>query len=161
MSRLIILCGVSASGKTTWSKNYCKQFPHVVRFSTDECRKIVSGDESNQECSYKVFESIYLMTEHLLEQGKEVLIDCCNYSKKNRKRFIAIAKRYQALVECIVVGSDLTLAELIQRNEQRERKVPINVIQRQFEGFEEPELNEGFTSIERYLKHSIAYVKAT
>jgi len=31
---------------------------------------------------------------HLLKQGKDVLIDATNYNKKNRKRFLEIAKKH-------------------------------------------------------------------
>lgn len=147
MSKLIVTIGVSASGKTTWSKDHVKLYPHIIRLSTDECRHVLTGDEGNQECSHKVFESIYLITEHLLNQGKDVLIDSTAYSIKNRKRFIEIAKRTNSEVEAHVFGQSLKFVEILDRNNNRDRKVPENVIIRQLSNFEMPTTDEGFDLI--------------
>lgn len=147
MSKLILMVGVAGSGKSTWSQAYVKLFPHVIRLSTDECRAIAGVSEGDQFVSHKVFESIYLITEHLLKQEEYVLIDATNYNKKNRKRFIEIAKKHNVRCHAIFIGEHLTLGELLERNDKRDRKVPKEIIERQINGLEAPTLEEGFDAI--------------
>lgn len=147
MNKLILMCGVAGSGKTVYSKDYIKLFPHIIRLSTDECRAIAGVNEGDQTVSYKVFESLYLITEHLLHQGETILIDATNYNKKNRKRFLDIAKTNNVEIEAIVVNNHLTFSKLMERNNKRDRKVPTEVLDKQFNGFEEPTTEEGFNLI--------------
>ncbi len=156
MNKLILMVGVSGSGKTTYSKDFVSLFPHFVRLSTDECRAIVGVGEHDQTVSHKVFASIYLMTEHLLRQGKSVIIDATNYCKKHRKPFLEMADEIGAETEAIIIGSDLTFNQIQERNlGRKERQVPKEIIIRQLDGFQNPTHEEGFNYIKKVLKEHI------
>lgn len=133
---LICTVGVSGSGKTTWSKEYCKQNPEVVRLSSDELRAIYGEDESDQTVNYKVFSTLTAITEHLLKQNYSVLIDATNYSIKNRKGFVDIAKKLKHTTVAYVFTASLEICK--QRNKLRERQVKDDIIDRQFQNFKPP-----------------------
>jgi predicted kinase len=141
------MVGVAGSGKTTWSKEYVKKFPNNIRLSTDECRAIAGVSEGDQTVSHVVFNSIYLITEHLLKQGRDVIIDATNYNRKSRKRFVDIAKKTNSTVGAVMVGGQLSISALIQRNNNRDRKVPEDVIKRQHTEFQIPHIDEGFDAL--------------
>ena len=128
--KLILAVGVSNSGKTTWSIDYCKH-NHICRISTDELRAIIGKDESDQTVSHLVFRTAETMTEYFFQQGLSVLIDATNYSVKNRKNFIKLARKYNAVI-CAYVFNKCSLDELKARNQARARQVPDDVIERQF-----------------------------
>lgn len=147
MGKLILCVGVSGSGKTTWSKSYIGFSSDVIRISTDECRAICGTDESDQTVSAQVFKSIFLITEHLLNQGKDILIDSTNYNRKSRKEFLDIAKRTNSECHAVVFGVRLPLSEIKERNRKRNRVVPDEVIEKQFMSFQVPTIEEGFKII--------------
>jgi len=137
---LILMVGCVASGKTRFSKDYVSLNPSVVRLSTDEFRAIVGNGEGDQTVSGKVFQTVYAVTEHLLKQGKSVLIDACNYHLKARKDFLDIAKRCDAETAAYVFRVPLDVLKL--RNKGRVRQVPEDVIEKQFNNFVIPTVGE-------------------
>ena len=130
----------SGGGKTTWSKEFILTNPEVVRLSTDECRAIISGSEENQDCNPKVFSTLFITAEHLLRQGYDVLIDACSHTRKNRGEFINIAQKCGVKVRAYIFNTPYEVC--IARNEARERKVPTNIIRKQFDRLELPTLDE-------------------
>lgn len=74
---LIAICGVPGSGKTVLSTAICSAFPDWVRISQDDLG-------SRPAC-----EKACLLA---LQVGKSVIIDRCNFDKRQRKVWIDIAK---------------------------------------------------------------------
>ncbi len=44
MNKLIINVGISGSGKSTWTTNYIKEHPNILRINRDDIRKTLVGD---------------------------------------------------------------------------------------------------------------------
>jgi predicted kinase len=143
---LLLTIGISGSGKTTWSKEYCKNNPYVVRLSSDEFREIIGGSESNQNVNGAVFSTLERVTEYLLKNGHVVLLDATNYSVKNRANFIKIAKKLGVPVKAFYIHVPIEVAK--QRNQERDRIVPDDVIERQFNNLVLPSQAEGINFTE-------------
>ena len=57
MSKLIILCGIPGSGKSTWAKNYKKEHPdeNVIVVSSDGIRLEVTGSTDDFRSEWEVW----------------------------------------------------------------------------------------------------------
>ncbi len=140
MNKLFLLVGCSGSGKSTYAADFCFENPDVIYLNADKLRGVIGEDESDQSKNHVVFDILFKMTEYFLKLGKDVLLDNTNYSKKNRKQFVEIARKHGVKIRAYVFKTPYEVC--ITRNEARDRKVPIHVIKNQFDKFEEPGLDE-------------------
>lgn len=144
MSRMIMLVGLPASGKSTVAKELSDK-GYVVH-SSDEIREELFGDVNDQSNNHKVFEELHDRIKRDLSNEVDVVYDATNLSRKRRVHFI---KNELDNIECekhcyLVLAS---YNECIDRNKKREKKVPQNVIERMYKSFETPSKYEGFDEI--------------
>jgi len=145
MKTVTLTIGAALSGKTTFCEQWKEHFNYVY-LSSDKFRAVVGGSESNLECSAQVFKVLEYNLEYFLKYGHQnILIDCTNRTPKSRRNFVNIVKKYGARLEAVCF--DVPLADLLKRNKIRERKLPQDVIQSQFEGLVWPTFEEGFEEI--------------
>lgn len=139
---LTLIVGASGSGKDY----YARQFFHLHEYiNGDLMRSVIGKDESDQEVNYKVFSTLERMTEYLMKQELPIVIVNTNYNKKNRKIWLSLGKKYNYKINAVVMKTSFD--ECLERNLKRERQVPVDVIRKQFDGFEEPTTEEGFNDI--------------
>src|SRR5690349_23182386 len=79
---LIVLIGVSGSGKSSFAK---KHFKRTEVLSSDECRALVSDDENNQSATTDAFDVLYYIAGKRLKSGLLTVIDATNVQKESRK----------------------------------------------------------------------------
>ena len=144
MKLAIFLVGIPASGKTT-QRNAMAGTPYV---SMDEIRKELTGSISDQTRNKEVSELAFKRWADLLEANPMVILDNTNYNRKNRKKFLQIAKSHGAICQAFVFF--VTLEEAKRRNANREVVVPEHVIERMYNNFEYPTAEEGFDVIQRF-----------
>jgi predicted kinase len=140
MSNIILLVGISGAGKSTWAKKFLQDNPQYIYLNADKMRLIMTGDESNQDKNYQVFQTLEHMASYLMSLGNNLIIDNTNYNKKNRLIWNRLATAFNYNKEWVVFKTPLE--QCILNNEKRARKVPIDVIKRQHENFTIP-LDEG------------------
>jgi len=136
---ILILRGISGSGKTTYAKRICREQGYK-RVNRDDLREMLFGLSPEQY--YKTSgigtrENIItgvqnLLIEHLLELGESVVVDNTNLKESVVKSFNSLG------VETIVETLDVPLETAIQRDLKRERTVGRQVIEKQFK-----QLNNG------------------
>ncbi len=126
MAKLILLCGVPASGKSTLANQYESNGEIVL--SSDRLREVLSGNAEDQSRSGDVFSIMRTMAEYFLKMDHTVIIDATNTTKKARAGFIAIARQYKALVHAYLFK--ISQAGAKARNKARARVVPDDVIDR-------------------------------
>ncbi len=139
MNKLILLIGPSGSGKTTWAENFIVG-KNIIYLSSDKLRQTIGGDESNQECSGRVFDFMETATKYFLSQKLDVLIDATNYRPKNRAAFISIGRMFRANIVTYCFNTPLGLC--VSRNAQRKRQVPVDIIEKQYNNLSWPLMNE-------------------
>lgn len=154
MAKLIILCGLPGSGKSSYAENYkavddaiCKDF--TVIHSSDAIREELFGDAGSQEDNAKVFELMRKRTQEDLKAGKTVIYDATNITRKARKSAIACAHPTNDTVECHIVWAEPE--ECIRRDSLRARKVGPEVIDKMLRRWQSPWIDEGFDKIEIHL----------
>ena len=125
---LVILVGVSSSGKSTFAKKYFK--PTEI-LSSDHCRALVSDDENNQNVTKEAFEILHFIAEKRLAAGKLTVVDATNVQSKARQSLLALARKYHFLSVAIVFNLPESLCH--ERNQQRhDRHFGPNVISQQY-----------------------------
>ena len=140
---LIVLCGLPASGKSTLAKKL--ESMGVVRVNPDLIRKELYGDESYQGNGRQVFEIAHQRTINCGRVGDNCVFDAMSITKKSRAKLIKIGKEHFDYVVCIVL--DTIPAVCIERNENRERQVPYQVMLQKVINFVAPTKEEGFDEI--------------
>ena len=111
---LVVLIGVSGSGKSTFAQNKFGPFEAV---SSDFCRGLVSGDENSQGATADAFEVLRCIVGTRLKRGLLTVVDATSTARDARKFLINLAREHDVLPVAIVldVGPDVA----IERNEQR------------------------------------------
>ena len=143
MNHFVMLVGAPASGKSTWAKKMCRGYEIV---SSDAIRGELYGDESIQGDPAKVFEIAHERILKAIEGGQAVVFDATNMKYKNRMAIMRKLEKFAHLnKECHIFAEPY--AVLMSRNEERERKVPEDVIWRMIRGFEMPTRAEGYSRI--------------
>ncbi|MGD9210548.1 MAG: AAA family ATPase, partial [Desulfobacteraceae bacterium] len=136
---LVLLIGVSGSGKSSFAKKYFKKYEVV---SSDECRGIVSNDENSLAATNDAFDVLHYIIGKRLKNGHLTVVDATNVQKEARKGLVQLARKYHTLPVAIVLDIPQRICE--DRNAKRpDRNFGNHVIRQQ----------------KQQLKHSIKGLK--
>lgn len=172
MSKLIIPVGVPGSGKSTLAAT----IPGAIVLSSDNIREELFGDANLQYteeyaakkikqkkidtsdlsyekllalkihlCNASVFGTLNYRVKKALKEGKDVVYDATNISAKTRK---GILKSFAGLYDSAeAYFFDIPIETAIERNNKRDRVVPVEVIERMFKDLVAPTKSEGFSEV--------------
>ena len=141
---LILLVGIPGSGKTSYAEEYIKKHRNTVHLSSDAIRKELYGDENIQGNPEEVFALLQKRTIECLKNGKDVVYDATNVTRKNRASIINICPKY-VKIECHIIWA--SIEECIKRDAKRERTVGKEVIDKMLKRFQAPFYDEGIDEI--------------
>ncbi|MCL4129361.1 UNVERIFIED_CONTAM: hypothetical protein GTU68_061654 [Idotea baltica] len=137
---LVILVGVSSSGKSTFAK---KHFEKYETISSDVCRGIVSNSESNQHATKDAFDLLHHIAEKRLKSGLLTVVDATNIRTEDREKLVQLARGQHALPVAIIF--DLPVSVCQERLELRtDRNFGAQVIRKQ-----KQQLRKGLRGIKR------------
>lgn len=142
--KLIVMVGISGSGKSTFS-NGLKTSMNATVVSTDDIRLELTGNAEDQTQNGRVFGIARSRVNNLLAQGKNAVIDATSLNPKDRLDWIRIGKANGAEIIAYVVKVPIDVAK--KRNVGRNRVVPDWVIDKQAAKFVMPQQSEGFNKI--------------
>jgi len=150
--RLEILCGMIASGKTTFAKIRARQGAIIV--NDDSIVNAIHADQYHlynvkYKPIYKTIETNLIMAG--LSQGCDVVIDRICGEAETRKRFIALGKLFGAFVECFMFAKVDPKEHARRRFKSDPRGMSLelweSVAKKHAESYEEPGFEEGFDAI--------------
>ena len=144
MNKLYVLVGLPASGKSTYAKEKLKSEETIV-LSSDELRKELLGNESDQTNNEIVFRTLYARAREYLQNGKNVVIDATNINIKARRGLLSNFAKMPIERIAIVFAAPFEIC--IERDKSRERTVGEEVIKKFLYRFEIPMEYEGFDKI--------------
>lgn len=128
-----ILCGIPASGKSTWTKEYLAKNPNTVSVSRDDFRYGLRNTGITEPKIEDLITDLVDMTIiKCLNKNLNVIIDATNLKASYINHFIELVK-YKASVEFMVF--DISLEKCILRDSQRERKVGEHVIKKMYKQY--------------------------
>lgn len=135
MSTLIIMCGISGSGKSTKAKELKSKYNAVI-ISTDDIREKIFKNVHDQEHNEEVFRIAYDAINTFIELSHNVIFDATNikYSSiKDLKKGI----KYWNDVDKILCIMDTPIDKAIKQNNARDKVIPTEVIIRQANTFKD------------------------
>lgn len=146
---LFMMEGLAGSGKSFIAETLVTkrngEFVKPIIHSSDALRAELYGDENNQEHNGDLFNELHRRIKEDLRNGKDVIYDATNISKKRRRAFLQELTHIECHKVCVCV---LTPYEVVlQQNSSRERKVPEDAIKRMYLSWSPPAMDEGFDNI--------------
>ena len=147
---LILLVGIPGSGKTTYAEKYIKEHPDTVHLSSDKIRAELWGNEATQGDNSEVFSLMQSRAIEALNNGKDVVYDATNVTRKDRAYIISICPNF-VKIECHIIWAPIEMC--IERDAARARTVGKEVIDKMLKRFQAPYYDEGIDEIEFTFPH--------
>ncbi len=124
---LVVLIGVSGSGKSTFAARHFKPTEVV---SSDACRALVGDDPNDQSVTKEAFALLHAIAGARLALGRLTVIDATNVQPDARKPLVHLAREQHVLPVAIVL--DVTAEVAHERNASRpDRDFGPHVVRRQ------------------------------
>ena len=124
---LVVLVGVSGSGKSTFARTHFKPTEVV---SSDFCRGLVADDETDQSATPDAFDVLHYIVGTRLRRGLLTVVDATNVQRPARASLVKLAREHNVLVDAIVIDVPESLAH--ERNASRpDRAFGSHVVTRQ------------------------------
>lgn len=140
--RIILGVGLPGSGKSTY---FQKLGAHPI--SSDAIRLQLADDEADQTIHGAVFATMrYLLRRRIQLERPVTYIDATNITRKDRKPFIRMARRYGCEIEAVYFDIPVEICK--QRNSMRGRVVPEHALDLMAAKLVPPSIEEGFSRIE-------------
>ena len=150
--KLIMLCGLPASGKSTYAKAYQEIYGATI-FSSDELRKEMFGDINHQDNNQELFIELHKRIKNSLKNGDNTVYDACNISYKRRMAFLSELKNISCKKCCVLIATPYEMC--LRQNRERGRNVPEFVIEKMYRNFDVPWYYEGWDDIKvEYVANS-------
>jgi predicted kinase len=141
----VMMVGLPASGKSTIARSYKDYIIH----SSDALREELFGDINDNNHNDQLFKELHKRIKNDLANSKDVVYDACNISYKRRMQFLKEIERYDVHKICVLVAT--SYEDCLSRNENREKKVPPEVITRMYKNIYIPQYYEGWDHIDLFL----------
>jgi predicted kinase len=146
MSKLIMMCGVPGSGKSTWVRN---NFPDITPVSRDVIRFEILDERGGDYFDYEdeVFDKFIRQIIGSLVVDEITIADATHLNKKSRAKVLNKVRKFADEIEAVMM--DVHLITALERNDLREGRafVPRGVIRRMYFQMETPTKEEGFDKI--------------
>jgi len=124
---LVVLVGVSGSGKSTFAR---RVFAPTEVLSSDFCRGLVADDENDQSASGDAFDVLHYIAGKRLAAGRLTVVDATNVQPHARRALVALAREHDVLPVAIVL--DVPESVCLARNAERpDRSFGPHVVRRQ------------------------------
>lgn len=126
---MIIMVGYPGSGKSTICRNICKTDNYIC----------IAGD------TYKTQSKMIKASLESISQSKSIVFDATHSSKKKRRKFVELGKKYNYEVKCVHVATSLDISYKRNKARSDEEQVPKIVYSVYNKYYDEPNESEGFT----------------
>lgn len=140
---LIILDWMTGSGKTTVSKSLSKQIPRLATVWMDKIKRFISDFERWERDNTIARDIVFVMIKRYLDHNISVLIDQPFKTEEEIKEYESLIHKYwgQIYKFQLFTDPDIAFKRVINRQKDREIKVPKNRIKRNIWLFKNKENN--------------------
>ena len=126
--QLLLMVGAPGSGKDLWTNKLIEKNSNIKVICMDDRRKELTGNINDQSQNNEVFGWQEKELRKAMKERKTTIINATNSTRKLRRTLWRIGREYGAL--CSAVYFDLKLETLLERNANREKRVPDDVVKR-------------------------------
>lgn len=146
MNTFTMLVGLPGSGKSTYAEELIVT-EHAFYISSDNYREMLLNDINDQSNNQLVFEKMKQDTIDDLNLGINIVYDATNINYKKRMALLQELKSKcnNVYYKCILVACPIE--DCIERNDNRDRHVPVDVIYKMRNRFTVPAYYEGWDEI--------------
>lgn len=141
----IMMIGLPASGKSEQAKKLAVENDAEI-FSSDLLREEMFGDVNHQADNDTLFKELHKRIRECLISGKSAIMDATNINYKRRMEFLKSLNKIPCEKIAVLMATPYEVC--LERNAQRERKVPEYVIKRMYMNFNVPFWYEGWDDID-------------
>ena len=153
-TNFIIMVGIVGSGKSYKAEELKVAYEvinrnngidrKVVILSSDAIREEITGDINCQTRNDEVFSLLHKRIKENIKTN-DVIVDATNVSQKSRQALLNCVKKVNCHKICYVMTTPLDICK--KQNANRDRVVPVEVIEKQIRNFQVPFYEEGFDEI--------------
>lgn len=136
-AEVVVTCAPSGSGKSTWVERNCSDF---VRVSLDEIREKLTGNRADQSRNGEVMQLAKEQLRVGLRAKKRIVWDATTIRADGRSMVVDLAHDYHAATRIVAFACPPEL--ILERNRNRQNSVRANVLQRQLDRLQWPEIWE-------------------
>ena len=111
---LVLLIGISASGKSTFGRRH---FAPTEIISSDALRAMITDDPTAQGATDDAFDLLHRIVAMRLRRGRLTVVDATNVEHWARAELVAVARRHRRPSVAIVL--DMPIAVALERNALR------------------------------------------
>jgi len=124
----VLLVGAPAAGKSTLAAALVAAGEVAADdvLSTDTYREVLTGDALDLTSDRKVWVHVRARLVEKMAAGRTTVVDATNLFARRRARHIRVAREYGRPV--VAIRFDVPAADLLERNERRERMLQENVV---------------------------------
>src|SRR3954463_12218299 len=119
-ARLILICGLPVSGKTTLAKQLAQE-ARAVRLSPDEWKHALGIDYYDEEARVRLEEQLWILAQELLMLGQSVIMENGFWAREQRDELRLAGRTLGATVELHYLTGPVD--ELWRRLELRNQEV--------------------------------------
>lgn len=145
MIKFFMMIGLPASGKSEQAKKFAAEYDAQI-FSSDSLREEMFGDINHQADNDTLFKELHKRIRECLTSGQSAIYDATNINYKRRMEFLKSLNKIPCEKIAVLIATPYEIC--LERNTQRERKVPEQVIKRMYLNFNIPFWYEGWDDIQ-------------
>ncbi|HCB06908.1 MAG TPA: polynucleotide kinase-phosphatase [Nocardioides sp.] len=124
---LVVLVGVSGSGKSTFA---ARHFDPWAVVSSDHYRGVVANDPTDQAATKDAFDVLGYVVSTRLRRGLLTVVDATSVQRSARQQLVRLAKEHDVLVDAIVLDVPEQVAQA-RNSERPDRDFGPHVVARQ------------------------------
>lgn len=145
MTKFFMMIGLVGSGKSEQAKKFAAEYDAQI-FSSDSLREEMFGDINHQADNDTLFKELHKRIRECLTSGQSAIYDATNINYKRRMEFLKSLNKIPCEKIAVLMATPYEVC--LERNAQRERKVPEQVIKRMYLNFNIPFWYEGWDDIQ-------------
>ena len=145
MAKRFVMCGLLASGTSWQAKKLAEKYDAEI-FSSDSLREEMFENVNHQADNDALFKELHKRIRECLASGKSAIMDATNINYKKRIEFLKSLSKIPCEKIAVLMATPYEVC--LERNTQRERKVPEHVIKRMYMSWNSPYWHEGWDDIQ-------------